>query len=405
MWGRPLSEKGRKMSPTAKKLPVKPPEAAELRRRAETQLNQNHLADLPQTEVDMFRLLHELQVHQIELEIQNEELRQVRAEMEAALERYTDLYDFAPVGYFTLGRDGTVLQVNLCGARLLGIERSLVIKRRFGLFVRDEDRSIFNAFLENVFEGGGNKTCELILNRQKEDRSPSREYFAGQSVDKMEQTVVQIEATSSEGGRSCRAVILDITERKRNEEAMHRLMEQKVSRTEELEALTYISATMRQARTRATMIPLLVIQSVRAMKSQMGILALLEGEFLEFSSGTGKLETYNGMKLSQGKELLWDIVRSGAPRIFDNLFESKQGLEENSFLGRLTYGLGACVIAPLKKENTTIGLLILGYSRSIIFSVNQMRLVMAISDMAGSALHRMSATEALEKIVASRDKK
>ena len=84
-------------------------EAAELRRWAEARLKALETKSAPtRTEADTQRLVHELQVHQIELEMQNEELRQLRAEAEAGLERYTELYDFAPVGYLTLGRDGAI---------------------------------------------------------------------------------------------------------------------------------------------------------------------------------------------------------------------------------------------------------------------------------------------------------
>src|ERR1035437_4901072 len=76
-------------------------------------------------------LLHELQVHQIELEMQNTEIRQARDVVETALEKYTDLYAFAPVGYFTFDRNGNIITVNLCGARLLGVERSRLIGRHF----------------------------------------------------------------------------------------------------------------------------------------------------------------------------------------------------------------------------------------------------------------------------------
>jgi PAS domain-containing protein len=72
---------------------------------------------------EMRQAFHELEVHQIELEMQNEELVQTHAEVEALLSQYTDLYDFAPVGYFTLARDGAIHQVNLAGASLLGVER------------------------------------------------------------------------------------------------------------------------------------------------------------------------------------------------------------------------------------------------------------------------------------------
>jgi PAS domain-containing protein len=99
-------------------------EAAELRRRAEERMRAAAAKGTPaRTEADTQRLVHELQVHQIELEMQNEELQQSRAEVEAGLERYTELYDFAPVGYLTLGRDGVIRQVNLTGARLMEAER------------------------------------------------------------------------------------------------------------------------------------------------------------------------------------------------------------------------------------------------------------------------------------------
>jgi asparagine synthetase B (glutamine-hydrolysing) len=95
--------------------------SAELRRRAEDRLrglsgNQQSDAVVPKSAATAQRLLHELQVHQIELEMQNAELRQARDELEVALDNYTDLYDFAPAGYFTLTAAGTIRQVNLTGA-------------------------------------------------------------------------------------------------------------------------------------------------------------------------------------------------------------------------------------------------------------------------------------------------
>ena len=92
----------------------KPLDAAELRRRAEKRLKASKKQEVrPGTKEETRRLLHELQVHQIELEMQNEELQQARAETEAVVGQYTDLYDFAPVGYVTLHRDGTIRQANL----------------------------------------------------------------------------------------------------------------------------------------------------------------------------------------------------------------------------------------------------------------------------------------------------
>src|SRR5512145_1728554 len=98
--------------------------AADLRRHAEERLRaKTDELHPPLTREAMQRLVHELEVHQIELEMQNEELRQARDEVEKALDKYTDLYDFAPVGYATLSRDGVILATNLTGANLLEAER------------------------------------------------------------------------------------------------------------------------------------------------------------------------------------------------------------------------------------------------------------------------------------------
>ena len=111
-----------------------------------------------------------MQVHQIELEMQNAELQEARDRMEALLEKYTDLYDFAPVGYFSLDEQGRILEVNLTGAALLGVERSRLINRRLPRFVAPTSRPIFLAFLEKVFAGPGKQVCEASL--LNEDGTP-----------------------------------------------------------------------------------------------------------------------------------------------------------------------------------------------------------------------------------------
>lgn len=212
-------------------------DTVELRRQAEEVHKENHVDAPLLEEVDKLRLINELQVHQIELEIQNEELKRTRAELEDGLERYTDLYDFAPAGYFTLLKDGTVKQVNLYGARLLGVERSYLVERRFGVFVDSGDRSIFNAFLDNVFDLRGNQVCELILNKDEIDRRPAREYFAGQVLNEPARVIVQIEAQAANDGLTCRAVVQDITERKQYEESLRWLSEISNSMASNLEFL------------------------------------------------------------------------------------------------------------------------------------------------------------------------
>jgi len=148
----------------------------------------------------MQRLLHELQVHQVELEMQNEELRNSRVQVEAAVSRYTDIYEFAPVGYFTLKRDGVITQTNFAGARLLGLERARLVGKRFEPFVSKADRPAFTALIQQVFAAQAHLALDVELAKIEQ---PAR--------------TVHIEATLSSNGQECHAVVLDITERKQLE--------------------------------------------------------------------------------------------------------------------------------------------------------------------------------------------
>ena len=149
-----------------KKNPNQPANSAALRRRAEQRLKRQRPEGRGQkTKLETARLVHELEVHQIELEMQNEELQRARAKADALLAQYTDLYDFAPTGYFTLATDGTILAVNLTGARFLGLERAQLLKRRFGFLVSEADRPVFNACLEKTFAGTDRECCEVALLR------------------------------------------------------------------------------------------------------------------------------------------------------------------------------------------------------------------------------------------------
>jgi PAS domain S-box-containing protein len=176
-------------------------DAAKLRSRAEERARDQHLeSGLAGSPADTQRLVHELQVHQIELAMQNEELRKARDEMETGLERYTELYDFAPVGYLTLDREGTIREANLTSASLLGIERSRLVKRRFALCVSAADLPAFNAFLAKVFASKVRESCEVTL--LKEGKPPVE---------------LRIGAAVAASGGECRAVLEDITEQKRAE--------------------------------------------------------------------------------------------------------------------------------------------------------------------------------------------
>ncbi|MGO9259019.1 MAG: sensor histidine kinase [Bryobacteraceae bacterium] len=153
------------------------------------------------------RVLHELQVHQIELEMQNEELRRTQEELEASRTRYFDLYDLAPVGYFTLSEHGLVLEANLTAAKLLGVARGSLVKQPLSRFILPEDQDIHYRHRKQLVETGTPQVWELRLLRK--DAAP---FWA-----RVQATMAQ----DADGATVYRAVVSDIAERKRAEEALN----------------------------------------------------------------------------------------------------------------------------------------------------------------------------------------
>jgi PAS domain S-box-containing protein len=172
-----------------------------------------------EVEVNTQRVLHELEVHQVELEMQNAELQEARNRMESLLEKYTDLYDFAPVGYLSLDEAGRILEVNLTGASLLGLGRAHLLNRHLPAFIVQESRVIFLAFLKRVFSAGGKQVCEAPIERGNGTKFWAD--FHGTS------------SASANGPKKwCRIVVSDITALKRAQEAQMRVEELALSNRE-----------------------------------------------------------------------------------------------------------------------------------------------------------------------------
>jgi len=204
------------------KKPTRPSDSADLlRRRAEERLARaTPQGGPPGPDADAARLIHELQVHQIELELQNDELQQSRARVETLLAQYADLYDFAPTGYLTIDPGGVIRQVNLAGARLFGVDRSRLVAQRIDLRVAPGDRADLLAFLQRVFASSTVVHCELVLQR---DGAPP--------------AVVRIEGARSTDGEECRAMLFDITERKAVEAERERLLVELQATQDEVKTL------------------------------------------------------------------------------------------------------------------------------------------------------------------------
>jgi len=178
----------------------KTPDPTSLRQRAEAQLP---FPDSPEPPSETDRLIHELRVHQIELELQNDELRLSRDEAERERARYTDLYDFAPTGYLTLTPDGTMGNANRAAAALLGRDAAMLTGKRLGMFVAAEQRESLNEFLAEVFAASGPVANEIAI---VEDAGIPR--------------TVALVGERSADRRECRVSLTDITQRRSAESAL-----------------------------------------------------------------------------------------------------------------------------------------------------------------------------------------
>ncbi|MFA6900904.1 MAG: PAS domain S-box protein [Desulfurivibrionaceae bacterium] len=139
--------------------------AAELRQHVEKLVRTKTVsAHPPRDAKNTLRLVHELEVHRIELEMQNEELRCAQEQIEFSRNKYVELYDFAPVGYFTFDARGLIREANLTGAHLLGIERQMLVDKPFDRFIAaEEGRDLFSKHLKSVLQRQGLQRCELRL--------------------------------------------------------------------------------------------------------------------------------------------------------------------------------------------------------------------------------------------------
>ena len=159
------------------------------------------------SETETLELIHDLEVHKIELEMQNDELLNanenvVKKYVESSL-KYAELYDFAPSGYFTLSNAGDILELNLAGAVMLGKDRQRLINNRFALYVSDDTKPIFNLFLEKIWINKTSRNCELVL-----------------LIDGSDPMHVHLTGALSANGEQCLVTAVDIAEFKHAQAAI-----------------------------------------------------------------------------------------------------------------------------------------------------------------------------------------
>ncbi len=152
------------------------------------------------TEYEALRLVHELKVHQIELEMQNDELQLAKEQADLAIAKYEELYEFAPSGYFILSKEGKIKQLNIAGSQLFGRDRSQLKNHPFAFYVSDESKQVFNLFLIQVFSSNSKESCDIGLSTPQS--LPVTVHISG---------LVELDKDE------CFITMVDITERKRSE--------------------------------------------------------------------------------------------------------------------------------------------------------------------------------------------
>lgn len=159
---------------------------------------------------DVRKLVHLLQVNQVELEHQNQELRIAEEELQSSRNRYVNLFDFSPIPYFSLDGLGVIKEVNLSAGQMLGVERKKLIGKRFSAYVPFSEKNVFNAFMKSVFDSPEKQSCKVrVINNDK------REFYV------MAEGVLSSDVLESD--QSCLMALIDLTEYNKLENSIKKL--------------------------------------------------------------------------------------------------------------------------------------------------------------------------------------
>ncbi len=390
---------------------------AELRRLAEERLaTQQTAGSGRQTALDSMRLVHELEVHQIELEMQNEELRATRAEIEASQARYFDLYDQAPVGYVTLSEQGLIQEANLTSATLLGVDRAALAGQPLLTFIFQEDQDTYNLLHKKLFDApcsdgpsepsGTFQMCELRMVRPD-----------GTTL------WIRLDATavvSPDGNCASRVVLSDIDERKQAEN--YRAMGVDVLQI------------LNEADDFSKVIP----RVIAALKTRTGFdavgMRLYDGEDFPYYAQDGYSAAFlqeENTLVERGQdggvcrnhdgqvclECTCGLVISGRTDAANPLFSRGGSSWTNNSFPLLDLppdqdprlhprnqciheGYASVALVPIRTKERIVGLLHLSDHRKDRFSLRSVELLESIASHIGAALMRKQAEEALRQRVA-----
>jgi PAS domain S-box-containing protein len=374
-------------------------------------------------------LIHELRIHQIELEMQNEELRRSQAQLDESRHRYADLYDFAPVGYLTFDHEGLIVEANLTAAKQLGEERARFLKKPFFLYVIKADRDAFRLHLAKVFDTAKPQTHELKLKP-----GAGEEFYA-----RLESLFIE----DANGKRFARTSISDISCSRHAEEVLQRahdeLEERVAARTAELsianEQLRHEMEERRlgETQTRAVNALLKLLNEVSSSKEYLddvlqeiqrqsgccciGIRMLHEKGLVSYESHMGFsrefLEAESRLSLERDCCVCTRIIAEQTEPI-DYPYLTEAGVflcndttelaarltekEQSKFRGScIRHGFRSVAVIPVRHGGKMVGAIHLADKRENMIPLKQVEFIESLAKLIGAAIHKFTIQERLQQ--------
>jgi len=346
------------------------------------------------------RIIHEFELNQIELEMQKEELFLSNAVSQDVAERYSDLFNFSSSGYLILSKEGEILDLNFTGARLLGKERLKLKNSVFGFFVLDDFKSCYNTFLEEIFENNTKRTCEVNL-LQADSR----------------QITVQLTGILTQSKDQCLMTMLDITERNQTNKYRNltRVILQILNEPGDIQNMLHRTLTQLKLKSGFDAVGIRLqgendypytVQSGFPDGFLLTENSLIEhdksGKICRNKDGSERLACTCGMVLSGNVDESDACVTPGGSWWINdsNRIMNIPSEKDRRFHPRnrcMVQGYSSIALVPIRNDNKIVGLIQFNDHRKDVFNINKVEFLEGIAMHIGTALMRKLAEERLQK--------